>query len=110
MNHKLAIAEAIQLSTQAFNKNMNHKLAIAEAIQLSTQAFNKNMNHKLAIAEAIQLSTQAFIIIDAAKENIADLTDVLNEMINDFQIIQVQIEGKILELEAIIESQKQSKA
>ena len=68
------------------------------------------MNQQLVIAEAIQLSTQAFITIDAAKENIADLTDVLNEMINDFQIIQVQIEGKILELEAIIESQKQSKA
>ena len=65
------------------------------------------MNQQLVIAEAIQLSTQAFITIDAAKENIADLTDVLNEMINDFQIIQVQIEAKILELEAIIQLQKQ---
>ena len=68
------------------------------------------MNHQESIGELIKLSTQAFITIDAAKENIADLTDVLNEMLDDFQSIQVQIEAKILELEAIIELQKQSKA
>lgn len=68
------------------------------------------MNHQESFGELIKLSTQAFISIDAAKENIADITEVLNEMLDDFQNIQVQIEAKILELEAIIELQKQSKA
>lgn len=67
------------------------------------------MNHQELFGELIKLSTEAFITIDAAKENISDLTDVLNEMLDDFQSIQVQIEAKILELEAIIELQKQSK-
>ena len=68
------------------------------------------MNHQESIGELIKLSTQAFITIDAAKENISDLTDVLNEMIDDMQNIQVQIETKILELESIIELQKQKTA
>ena len=68
------------------------------------------MNHQESFGELIKLSTQAFITIDAAKENISDLTDVLNEMLDDFQSIQVQIEAKILELEAIIELQKQVNA
>jgi hypothetical protein len=67
------------------------------------------MNQQESFAELIKLSTQAFITIDAAKENIADLTEILNEMLDDFQNIQVQIEAKILELEAIIELQKQIK-
>lgn len=68
------------------------------------------MSHQQAIGELIQLSTQAFITIDAAKENISDLTDVLNEMVDDLQSIQVQIEMKILELEAIIKLENQIKA
>ena len=64
------------------------------------------MSHQESIGELITLSTQAFITIDAAKENISDLTDVLNEILDDFQSIQVQIESKIYELEAIIELQK----
>ena len=68
------------------------------------------MNHQESFGELIKLSTQAFITIDAAKENIADLTHVLYEMLDDFQSIQVQIEASILELEAIIELQKQINA
>jgi hypothetical protein len=68
------------------------------------------MNYQESIGELIKLSTEAFITIDATKENIADLTEILNEMLDDFQNIQVQIEAKILELEAIIELQKQTNA